>query len=71
MTQCSPSSPSQINAFVQLEGEAMGTGYAANDSTRDAFATDIRGSEWMIFTMNSTGREMWDYVSVPLTPDSC
>ena len=49
----------------------MGTAYAANDSTRDAFATDIRGSEWMIFTMNSTGREMWDYVSVPLTPDSC
>ncbi|ORX36761.1 chondroitin AC/alginate lyase [Kockovaella imperatae] len=50
-----------INAFVQLEGEAKGTSYAANDSTRAAFATDIRGSEWMIFVDNSTGRQLWDF----------
>ena len=50
-----------INAFVQLEGEAIGTSYAANDSVRDAFATDMRGSEYMIFVQNDTGRELWDY----------
>lgn len=53
----------QLNAFIQLEGEAIGTSFAANSSTREAFATDIRGSEWMIYVDEKTKQEKWDLVS--------
>ncbi len=54
----------KINAFVQLESEAKGTIYAANNTTREAFATDIMGSEWMIYVDEETRQEHWDLASL-------
>lgn len=53
---------SQLNAFIQLEGEAIGTSFAANESTRAAFATDVKGGEWMIYVDSETKQEHWDLV---------
>ncbi|WVQ80630.1 hypothetical protein IAT38_002735 [Cryptococcus sp. DSM 104549] len=50
-----------INAFVQLEGEAIGTSFAANDTTRKAFAVYMKGSEWMIYVDDQTKQEHWDF----------
>lgn len=58
----------QINAFIQLEGEAIGTRYAANESTREAFAADIKGSEWMIYVDEDTKQEHWDFVRLLYHP---
>ncbi|BEJ10825.1 hypothetical protein CspHIS471_0102470 [Cutaneotrichosporon sp. HIS471] len=49
-----------LNAFIQLEGEAIGTSFAANDTVREAIAAFIRGSEWMIFRDKTTHRLLWD-----------
>ncbi|ORY32527.1 polysaccharide lyase family 8 protein [Naematelia encephala] len=49
-----------LNAFVQLEGEVIGTSFAANETTRRAFATDVQGSEWMIYVDTQTRQEHWD-----------
>lgn len=54
---------SKLNAFIQLEGEAIGTSYAANDTTRDALAAKVKGNEWMIYTDLQTGTAYWDFVS--------
>lgn len=53
----------KLNIFIQLEGEAVGTRFAAGNATREAMATYIRGDEWMIFTDETTRRQHWDYVS--------
>jgi hypothetical protein len=52
-----------MNAFIQLEGEAKGTTYAANDTSRQAFSTVIKGSEWLLYTSNSSKQIHWDFVS--------
>jgi ABC-type thiamine transport system substrate-binding protein len=57
-----PLTTSQLNAFIQLEGEAIGTSFAANESTRAAFATDVAGGEWMIYVDSETKQEHWDLV---------
>ncbi|KAL1873622.1 hypothetical protein VTK73DRAFT_809 [Phialemonium thermophilum] len=51
----------QLNAFIQLEGEAIGTAFAAKDATREAVAAQIKGNEWMIFTDLKTRQEHWDF----------
>lgn len=51
-----------LNAFLQLEGEAFGTSYAANGTTRTALATFVKGSEWMIFIDKQTNISHWDFV---------
>jgi hypothetical protein len=56
-----------LNAFIQLEGEAIGTSFAADDDTREAMSTYIKGDEWMIYTDSETKTEHWDFVST-LTP---
>lgn len=53
---------------MQLEGEAIGTSFAANDSTKDAFAAFIKGSEWMIYVDEETKQEHWDFVRRPAPP---
>ncbi|KLT39175.1 polysaccharide lyase family 8 protein [Cutaneotrichosporon oleaginosum] len=53
-----------LNAFIQLEGEAIGTAFAANDTVREAVATFIRGSEWMIYADQSTRRLHWDFNTI-------
>lgn len=50
-----------LNGFVQLEGEAIGTSYAANDSVREAFAALVAGDEWMIYKDQATGQLHWDF----------
>ncbi|KAL6863621.1 polysaccharide lyase family 8 protein [Trichoderma novae-zelandiae] len=53
-----------LNAFIQLEGEAIGTSFAANDSTREAMSTYIKGDEWMIYTDSETRTEHWDFNAI-------
>ncbi|KAK5996848.1 Chondroitinase-AC-like protein [Cladobotryum mycophilum] len=53
-----------LNAFIQLEGEAIGTPFAANDTTRDAMSTLIRGDEWMIYTDAENKVEHWDFNTI-------
>ncbi|KAJ4144516.1 hypothetical protein LMH87_003397 [Akanthomyces muscarius] len=50
-----------LNIFIQLEGEAVGTRFAADDATREAMSTYIRGDEWMIFTDQKTRQQHWDF----------
>ncbi|OAA69683.1 polysaccharide lyase family 8 protein [Cordyceps fumosorosea ARSEF 2679] len=50
-----------LNVFIQLEGEAIGTRFAANDATREAMSTYIKGDEWMIFTDQQRKQEHWDF----------
>ncbi|KJZ78676.1 hypothetical protein HIM_02067 [Hirsutella minnesotensis 3608] len=50
-----------LNTFIQLEGEAAETSFAADDITRQAMATLIRGSEWMIYTDSETKQQRWDF----------
>ncbi|TXT07369.1 hypothetical protein VHUM_03089 [Vanrija humicola] len=50
-----------LNAFIQLEGEVIGTSFAANDTIREAFATQVKGSEWMIFVDKETKQQRWDF----------
>lgn len=52
----------QLNAFIQLESEAIGTSFAAGSATRDAVATQIRGNEWMIYVDDQSKEEHWDFV---------
>ncbi|KAG8405083.1 hypothetical protein J3459_022258 [Metarhizium acridum] len=52
-----------LNAFIQLEGEAIGTSFAAGNAPRDAIAAQVRGNEWMIFVDQQTQQEHWDFVS--------
>ena len=52
-----------LNAFIQLEGEAIGTSFAANDSQREAAAALVKGDEWMIYVDEETKQEHWDFVS--------
>lgn len=56
----------QLNAFIQLEGEAKGTSLAANANSRQAFTAQVRASEWMIVTDAQTKRERWDLVRSPV-----
>ncbi|PTB73729.1 polysaccharide lyase family 8 protein [Trichoderma longibrachiatum ATCC 18648] len=53
-----------LNAFIQLEGEAIGTSFAANDDTREAMSTYIKGDEWMIYTDSETRTEHWDFNAI-------
>ncbi|KAF3070004.1 Chondroitinase-AC [Trichoderma lentiforme] len=53
-----------LNAFIQLEGEAIGTSFAADDSTREAMSTYIKGDEWMIYTDSDTKTEHWDFNAI-------
>ncbi|KND87076.1 Chondroitinase-AC [Tolypocladium ophioglossoides CBS 100239] len=53
-----------FNAFIQLEGEAIGTSFAAGNATRDAMAAQTKGNEWMIFTDSHTGQEHWDFNAI-------
>ncbi|XWW94859.1 hypothetical protein V2A60_002808 [Cordyceps javanica] len=53
-----------LNIFIQLEGEAVGTRFAADDATREAMSTYIRGNEWMIFTDQKTGQQHWDFNTI-------
>ncbi|POR31381.1 Chondroitinase-AC [Tolypocladium paradoxum] len=53
-----------FNAFIQLEGEAIGTSFAAGNATRDAVAAQAKGNEWMIFTDSHTGQEHWDFNAI-------
>lgn len=52
-----------LNAFIQLQGEAIGTSFSANSSAKQAFAAQVKGSEWMIYVDGETGVEHWDFVS--------
>lgn len=52
----------ELLAFIELEGQATGTSYAAGEDSRAAFATDVRGSEWIIHGDTETGKEHWDFV---------
>jgi hypothetical protein len=61
----------QLNIFIQLQGEAVGTRFAANDATREAMSTLIKGNEWMIFTDLKSRQQHWDFASVhPVTEQS-
>ncbi|EFY99471.2 glycosaminoglycan (GAG) polysaccharide lyase [Metarhizium robertsii] len=53
-----------FNAFIQLEGEAIGTSFAAGNATRDAIAAQVRGNEWMIFVDQQTKQEHWDFNAI-------
>ncbi|KAH6609841.1 polysaccharide lyase family 8 [Trichoderma cornu-damae] len=53
-----------LNAFIQLEGEAIGTSFAADDDTREAMSTYVRGDEWMIYTDSQTRSEHWDFNAI-------
>ncbi|KAG8419582.1 hypothetical protein J3458_004439 [Metarhizium acridum] len=53
-----------LNAFIQLEGEAIGTSFAAGNATRDAIAAQVRGNEWMIFVDQQTQQEHWDFNAI-------
>ncbi|ETR98059.1 polysaccharide lyase family 8 protein [Trichoderma reesei RUT C-30] len=53
-----------LNAFIQLEGEAIGTSFAADDDTREAMSTYIKGDEWMIYTDSETKTEHWDFNAI-------
>lgn len=61
----------QLNVFIQLEGEAIGTRFEATDDTRKTMSTYIKGDEWMIFTDHTTGQQHWDYVSGYYRPCFC
>ncbi|PMB71517.1 Chondroitinase-AC [Beauveria bassiana] len=53
-----------LNIFIQLQGEAVGTRFAANDATREAMSTFIKGNEWMIFTDLKTRQQHWDFNTI-------
>ncbi|KAJ3473106.1 hypothetical protein NLG97_g10515 [Lecanicillium saksenae] len=53
-----------LNIFIQLQGEAVGTQFAADDVTREAMSTYIRGDEWMIFTEQTTRQQHWDFNAI-------
>ncbi|KAL7936407.1 polysaccharide lyase family 8 protein [Trichoderma chlorosporum] len=53
-----------LNAFIQLEGEAIGTSFAADNDTREAMSTYIKGDEWMIFTDYQNRVEHWDFNAI-------
>ncbi|KAM3461767.1 hypothetical protein NHJ6243_004701 [Beauveria neobassiana] len=53
-----------LNIFIQLQGEAVGTRFAANDATREAMSTFIKGNEWMIFTDRKTRQQHWDFNAI-------
>ncbi|WVQ70638.1 hypothetical protein IAR50_000158 [Cryptococcus sp. DSM 104548] len=50
-----------INAFIALEGPAIGTQYAASNDSRAALSTQVKGSEWMIYVDQETKVEHWDF----------
>ncbi|OAQ96867.1 hypothetical protein LLEC1_07262 [Akanthomyces lecanii] len=50
-----------LNIFIQFEGEAAGTRFAADNATREAMSTYIKGDEWMIFTDRKARQEHWDF----------
>ncbi|OAA38183.1 polysaccharide lyase family 8 protein [Beauveria brongniartii RCEF 3172] len=53
-----------LNIFIQLQGEAVGTRFAANDATREAMSTFVKGNEWMIFTDLETRQQHWDFNAI-------
>ncbi|KAJ2965504.1 hypothetical protein NQ176_g10584 [Zarea fungicola] len=53
-----------LNIFISLEGEAIGTQFAANNITREAMSTYIRGDEWMIYTDHKTRQQHWDFNTI-------
>ncbi|KAM3505998.1 hypothetical protein MY11210_007736 [Beauveria gryllotalpidicola] len=53
-----------LNIFIQLEGEAVGTRFAADDATMEAMSTFIKGNEWMIFTDLKTRQQHWDFNAI-------
>ncbi|KAM3453406.1 hypothetical protein MY3296_003814 [Beauveria thailandica] len=53
-----------LNIFIQLQGEAVGTRFAANDATREAVSTFVKGNEWMIFTDLKTRQQHWDFNAI-------
>ncbi|KAK2606010.1 hypothetical protein QQS21_003527 [Conoideocrella luteorostrata] len=53
-----------FNAFIQLESEAIGTSFAAGNSTRGAVAAQVRGNEWMIFVDENTKQQYWDFNAI-------
>ncbi|TYJ53350.1 hypothetical protein B9479_006010 [Cryptococcus floricola] len=50
-----------LNAFIALEGPAIGTQYAASNDSRAALSTQVKGSEWMIYVDQETKQEHWDF----------
>ncbi|KAM3499288.1 hypothetical protein MY10362_007447 [Beauveria mimosiformis] len=53
-----------LNIFIQLQGEAVGTRFAASDATREAMSTFVKGNEWMIFTDLKTRQQHWDFNAI-------
>ncbi|KAL7973172.1 family 8 polysaccharide lyase, partial [Trichoderma sp. SZMC 28014] len=53
-----------LNAFIQLESEAIGTSFAANNDTRAAMSTYVKGDEWLIYTDSQTRTEHWDFNTI-------
>ncbi|ATY64353.1 polysaccharide lyase family 8 [Cordyceps militaris] len=53
-----------LNVFIQLEGEAVGTRFAADAATKQAMSTLIKGNEWMIFTDKNTRQQHWDFNAI-------
>jgi hypothetical protein len=47
---------------LDLEIEAGGTQFAANDKSKQAFATLIDGDQWMIYRNVISGVLHWDFV---------
>lgn len=48
---------------MQLELQAVTTAFQADESARDAFASHLVGSQWMIFANTLNKKLRWDYVS--------
>jgi hypothetical protein len=53
-----------MNAFIQLQGEAKGTSFSANDTSKLAFSALIKGSEWLLYTSTTSKQLHWDFVSL-------
>nr|7R2X_A Chain A, Mannuronic acid specific lyase [Paradendryphiella salina]7R2X_B Chain B, Mannuronic acid specific lyase [Paradendryphiella salina] len=53
-----------LNAFIQLERQALDTEFEAGDTTKQAIAAQVRGNEWMTFIDEETRQQYWDFNAV-------
>jgi len=51
-----------INDDLDLEIEAGGTRFEAGETSKDALATLLEGSAWMVYRNVATGVLHWDFV---------